>query len=41
MPIKTYKAEHKRLIKTLESGSPKARKAEAAAQKAEVKRVMG
>ena len=41
MPLTTYKAEHKRLIKTLESGSPKARRAEAAAQKAEVRERLG
>jgi hypothetical protein len=41
MPMDEYHNEHVRLIKTLESGSPKAQKAEAAAQKAEMKRVMG
>jgi hypothetical protein len=36
-----YHDEHVRLIKTLQTGSPKAQKAEAAKQKAEMKRVMG
>jgi hypothetical protein len=41
MPVGEYKAEHKRLVKTLESGSKAKRMGEAARQRAEMLERLG
>lgn len=41
MPVKEYRAEHKRLVRTLEEGSKAKLKAEAARQRAEVRERLG
>ena len=41
MPVAEYKAEHKRLVRTLEEGSKAKRMAEAARQRAEVMARLG